>query len=631
MINFNKLSFDFNDSYLILRNNKNIWIENTLEKQSITFYKKDTGLIVKNFNEASNMQEEKFDNELFIGLRRTYSGYSGFEDFSFSISVAIEKQRETFLLSVEPSCEMGKCLRVIKWPAPFIFNKKGKQNYAVMNICQGSLLINGSPSEIVLRDRWDLESGYNFTRSNYMPWYGLVRENETLMAQYLDPFDTGFDCEKLSGDCAKVFHLVHSQLGNLNYCRRLRIDLLIDADYNILAKKYRNFLIENGNFISLKEKIIKNKNLKKLIGSCLIHTNIYSKYSPESFDFIHKNITEKEKVVPFSKRAEQIQRLSKLGIEKAYLHLDGWTKEGYDNQHPDTFPPTEKAGGLKEMQSLIDITHSCGFLFGIHDQYRDLYLDAPSYNKEFSIVNYTGKRYYCSLWAGGPHEALNPIFSLDFVKRNFDLYKKNSLELDGAYLDVFSVIALDESYSKNYPLTRENCAKYRSLCFEDLRNRDLLVQSEEGTSWAIPHLDFTHHMPYWMITSKDENQMIGKIEDEAIGIPVPISSLVFHDSIITPWTNDNKNWKSCSNASLMAIIHGGIPYLEIDEEENMIIQVKKAMKFHSLIAFEELLKHEYLDDDFTIHHSVFTSGYECIVDTQNNTFKIFKDSKLINI
>lgn len=631
MIKFNGLSVELKNDFLILEKNGNKWFENSSIMPTVTFYDEEKGLVTRTFSEALKVTDELFENELFVGIRKTYEGFSDFEEFSFSTTAAIEKKRDTFLLAVEPKNDNSKVLREIKWPSPFVFDRLNNEDYAVMNICQGAMFINGSPTEIILRDRWDLESGYNFTRANYMPWYGLVRGNETLMAQYLDPFDTGFDCEKIANKSTTVYHISHSQLGKIGYTRRLRVKLLENADYNVLAKDYRNYLIESGNYVTLKEKVIKNKNVEKLIGSCLIHADIYHKYSPECFDVIHGNITAKEKVVPFSQRAEEIKKLKEKGLNRAYLHLDGWIKEGYDNQHPDTFPPVEKAGGLEGMKNLIDTVHSCGFEFGIHDQYRDFYFDAPSYNKELSIVNYDGKKYFCSLWEGGSHGALNPMFSLDFVKRNFDLYKANGMNLDGAYLDVFSVIGLDESYSDKYPLTREDCAKFRGYCLENVRNRGLLIQSEEGTSWALPHLDFTHHMPYWMMTSEDKDQMIGKMEEEAIGIPIPVSSLVFHDCIVTPWTNDNKNWKSCSSAALMAILHGGIPYVSIDADKETIELSKKAMAFHTLVAFDEMVKHEYLDDDHNIHHSIFSSGYEVFVNTLENTYEIKKDSKTINL
>ena len=66
---------------------------------------------------------------------------------------------------------------------------------------------------------------------------------------------------------------------------------------------------------------------------------------------------------------------------KGFVHIDGWIKEGYDNQHPDTMPPCENAGGIEGMLRLKKTIQDAGYQFAVHDQYRDYYVDAPSYNR----------------------------------------------------------------------------------------------------------------------------------------------------------------------------------------------------------------------------------------------------------
>ena len=60
----------------------------------------------------------------------------------------------------------------------------------------------------------------------------------------------------------------------------------------------------------------------------------------------------------------------------------GWLgTAGYDNQHPDYLPACKEAGGWEDMKELADTMHKCGYMFGIHDQYRDFYKAAPSLMK----------------------------------------------------------------------------------------------------------------------------------------------------------------------------------------------------------------------------------------------------------
>ena len=49
-----------------------------------------------------------------------------------------------------------------------------------------------------------------------------------------------------------------------------------------------------------------------------------------------------------------------MGVEKLYLHLDGWAQPGYDNCHPDYSPACIEAGGWEGMKELADTMRMCG-------------------------------------------------------------------------------------------------------------------------------------------------------------------------------------------------------------------------------------------------------------------------------
>lgn len=74
---------------------------------------------------------------------------------------------------------------------------------------------------------------------------------------------------------------------------------------------------------------------------------------------------------------------------------------GYDNQHPDYTPACKEAGGWEGMKSLVDAMHEMGYLFGIHDQYRDYYFAAKTFDKEYAIQLADGSMPQHHMWAGG--------------------------------------------------------------------------------------------------------------------------------------------------------------------------------------------------------------------------------------
>lgn len=170
----------------------------------------------------------------------------------------------------------------------------------------------------------------------------------------------------------------------MNYRRVFRYTFLNDCDYNDLCKTYRQYVREQGHLRTLKEKAVQNPSIHDLVGTCFVHTGIKTVVQPESGFFDPKNPEKNNRVVPFSVREQQIREIHDLGVEKVYLHLDGWAEPGYDNQHPDYTPACQAAGGWEGMKSLVDTMHDFGYKFGIHDQYRDYYHAAPSYDENYA-------------------------------------------------------------------------------------------------------------------------------------------------------------------------------------------------------------------------------------------------------
>ena len=170
--------------------------------------------------------------------------------------------------------------------------------------------------------------------------------------------------------------------------------------------------------------------------------------SPES-DYYDKNEPENnDYYTTFDERAAQLRALHDRGLTEAYIHLDGWGNHGYDNLHPDPFPPHEASGGAEGMKRLSDTARELGYIFGIHDQYRDYYYDAPSFDMDNACENEDGSHPFCSVWYGGPHSLLCATLAPEYVLRNYNTFEELGIVIEGSYLDVFSVVALDECFNE---------------------------------------------------------------------------------------------------------------------------------------------------------------------------------------
>ena len=208
--------------------------------------------------------------------------------------------------------------------------------------------------------------------------------------------------------------------------------------------------------------------------------------------------------------------------------LDGWGFRGYDNLHPDVLPPCPQAGGWEGMKRFADVCDALGFLFAIHDQYRDFYLDAPSYDERHTVTDAAGNRPLHSVWYGGRQSVLCSSLAPGHVRRNHTAILDHGVKLRGAYLDVFSVVPPDECYQIEHPVTRTDCLRFRAECLNFVRSYGGVVSSEEPSDWSVPCLDLVHHGPFALSP--------GPGSGPAMGIPVPLFNLVYHDALLMPWS-----------------------------------------------------------------------------------------------
>ncbi len=193
----------------------------------------------------------------------------------------------------------------------------------------------------------------------------------------------------------------------------------------------------------------------------------------------------------------------------AMVSLSGWLKEGYDRQTPDALPPPEAAGGWAGMKAFFDACKDIGFTCWLHDQYRDYYLDAPSWNPDFAVHEedaksppkaFPGTRFkhdwkdgsipLMNYWDGGTQGYLNSRFMLGFLVRNYQMMFAHGIHPQGSYQDVFGYIPPDQDFNPNHPNTRTDSMNYRAGVFRWVKNNLGIVGTEDGSDWVIPYVDY---------------------------------------------------------------------------------------------------------------------------------------------
>lgn len=557
------------------------------------------------FSEARSKKAEEYPTGLGDGVLVSLSDFPE-SALSFALYLWVENSDGRLHSEWIPYNESEEAVAEVAWPQPlYSFAEDG---YSVLTLMDGKIIPDKSPDEF-----HSGEERLFYRREGYMPFFGQVGEGGS---GYLAIVETPFDAEKQFDHMPASPTVIGVRwvpsLGKMAYRRSMVFTFYEEgADFVRMCKDYRRFAIEQGRITTLREKIARDPNLEKMIGSCVIHTPMISRHTMPESDYYHKDDESKNHaVITFSEMTERIERLHGLGVEGAYVHIDGWGNRGYDNEHPDVLPPSPEAGGWDGMRDMLDRLRKIGYIPAIHDNYRDYYLRAKTYNENQAQVYADGSFEGDSIWLGGPQRKLCSALAKGYVRRNFTEMKAHGCLPDGAYLDVFSVGLLDECANPMHRVTREGCLHNRKECFEYVRSLGMIVSSEEALDGFADSLDLVHYCPWFWYNHG--------------GINVPLMELVYHDVVLIPV----ETGRGASHAPedelgfLHAMLKGGIPYLSLNADEREVENVETVRRLHKEVALSELTYYGFIDGDVKRRESRFANGVTVRADFRTDEYSI---------
>lgn len=556
-------------------------------------------------------ESKTYDTAFYQGVRATYSSLPDVNGniTPYTVMTEVSVNLDTGFVTATANVQgdsMGD-LKNLVFPPRMGFNVPEGHGYTILPRMQGALLPAGH--------KYKLDDGLMFERAAYIPAYGQVHDGCGYTAIIETPYDARYT---VVGEEVQPYFI--TSLGLMRYPRTVSYSFFPQGDFNTIAKTYRAYLTERGDIVYLREKIARNPKAEYMLGCPIVHTGCAVHIHPASMFYDPNNPENNDNFFPFSGTAQLLRELKAKGAEKAYLHLDGWGNHGYDNLHPEPFPIHEGAGGAAGMKDLQETCTELGYYFGIHDQYRDYYYDAPHFDLDNAIVDINGGHPYHDIWNGGPHTFLCAKLALGHVRRNYNEFERLGIKLDGSYLDVFSVIEMDECFNPNHPMTRRECVEARAQCLNSLTDRGIIPSSEETVGCLVNDIVLCHHAPFF--TTDWEN----RTSAENIGIPIPLFNLVYHDCVITPWYGIKHKgaWgiAGSDRGFYWALLCGGTIYYDVDASAEAIAYGKVALDLHKRIALCELTSHEFIDGHPRRRRSTFSDGTVVECDFDAETFSI---------
>ena len=547
-------------------------------------------------------------------------------DLQLTLTIGLEGKDEELVFDCVAN-EHDTCLRQLDWPAAL---DAREVDYTLLSNGRGTLLPRNWPKEyypirsitpagkIAATDHSLLQS--HVIESWSMSWWGFQKGKSGLMLIVETPDDAAYQFTHPAGGPTVIGPRWRAQLARFAYLRTARICFIASGNYVDMAKRYRRYALETGLFVSLREKIARTPAVADLIGTPHTRVRILQNLKSDSDRYDAKDPSKNYSLTTFDERVRQLRELKAKGIERALIYVSAWPHLGYDRQHPDPLPPPESAGGWEGLKRLVDACRELGYPVIFHDQYRDYYLDAPSYDPQFAIheedtrlppQQFPGSRFgdskegvipFMRHWDGGKQAYLNARFMLGHLLKNYQLFFDHGIKTQGIYIDVVGYVPADEDFNPEHPTTHSDAMRGQIAMLNWSRQNLGVVATEAGADWVVPYVDII-------------NQSGGGSK----AILVPLYNLVYHDAVINSFSaRDEKSL-------LQGLLFSGVPELPIlqtgiDEKTMMLMRQMAAL--HKRVALLAMTNHQFLDTNYRKERTTFADGTTVTVDWDARSYSI---------
>lgn len=585
--------------------------------------------------DAGSKAVTKYDTGYKTGVKIRLEGFrrDNSDDelgLALILTACLEGKDEDLVCDVT-AIEEDVVVRQLDWPKEV--DTRGA-DYTALNHVRGNLLpcdwpkayhpFHNVPSgqgqeALIQTDKSYIQS--NLIETWSMSWWGFQKGKSSLVVICETPDDAAYKFSHPAGGPTILGPRWLPSLGRFAYPRSVRMCFLPEGNYVTMAKRYRQYVVDTGQFVSLKEKIAQEPRVAELIGTPRLGQRILRNYKPGSHRYRPDDPAHNYQVTSFDECARQLRELKSKGIERAVVSLAGWPYQGYDRQHPDVLPPAPAAGGWVGFKRWADTCRELGYVFLLHDQYRDYYFDAPSWDPQFAVHEedgvkdasaFPGTRFggwkegsipFMDYWDGGKMGYLNARFALGHLVKNYEAMFDHGIRTQGSYLDVFGYVPPTEDFNPEHPLTRRQCMKYRAACFTWVRRNLGIVGTEDGADWVIPYVDYC--------TEANSGSVI----------PAPLYMLVYHDAVMTP-EGGNDDYLRC-------LLNGGYASIPRDLEDKRSMDLMRTIcALHKRVALLEMTDHEFLDKNDRRERTTFADGTTVTIDRDAGTYKITPELSL---
>ncbi|MCD6506525.1 hypothetical protein J7M22_07850 [Candidatus Poribacteria bacterium] len=373
------------------------------------------------------------------------------------------------------------------------------------------------------------DSGLEFTRrfgtfdyeGCHMEMLGAVKNGGAILVTWHDPYVIA----EVKSVLEEEGQLLSASFIMRKTARSIRIYALGVGDFNLIAQEYRKIAREKGWLVTWGEKLKEHPQAKKLFGA--VNFKLWTALARRIGEDL------KEVSVEVKWTFDEVARIAEhlkedLKLERVLFILGGWIRKGYDCQHPDILPAAPECGGNEGLRDCARRVQRCGYLFALHDNYQDMYRDAPSWDEDYIMKHPDGSLHKGGLWLGGRAFLTCSKKAVELAKRPQNLPKvKELFNPDVYFIDTTYAAGLYECFDPNHPLTKWDDMYWKQVISDYARDLFGLFGSECGREWAIPHADWFEGL------TGVSGRYYHNLDPKSFGgTVVPIFEMVYRDGIV---------------------------------------------------------------------------------------------------
>ncbi len=143
----------------------------------------------------------------------------------------------------------------------------------------------------------------------------------------------------------------------------------------------------------------------------------------------------------FQGDAVTLRELKDSGVDHLAIIQHVWQRYGYDAKLPDHIPANPHMGGDPGMAEYGKAANECGYVWSVHENYIDLYPDAPSYDASARVLKADGEpsKAWFNRGTGVQSYGLKCNRALGYAKQNSPEIHRH-YQTTAAYLDVHTCV-----------------------------------------------------------------------------------------------------------------------------------------------------------------------------------------------